>query len=394
MTTHNLPNVTTRRSFLRRAAALVSISTLATVGLVACGNQKADTDSAAAPTVNSESAEITVVASTQVWADVAAAVLAGTNAEVTAIVSGENVDPHSFEPAAADIAKAKEADFVMATGGGYDAWLTTAVDRDKLLSALPVPGVKGDEGTWTEGEHEHDKDATSSTEAAHDEHDHEDAATETDEHDHDHGTEVTESEEADHDHEHKHATEEATTEEHAHDHDHEHHHVHGEGEPNEHVWYNPDAVIAQAEALAAAVKAKYPNLEMHPEAVVKRMESIESALAGLPVTNVAQTEPIADYLIEFSALNDVTPAGYRAITLAEQEPSAADTVAFVDALKNGSVQVLIFNPQVTDDNVQKIRQTAEESGVTIVEIAENPPASTNFFDYYDQVVDHLKAVTG
>lgn len=106
--------------------------------------------SAAAPAPQNDG--LSIVASTAIWADVASAV--APDAEVSAIVGDANVDPHSFEPAAADLAGAASADVVVANGGGYDAWLYKAVDQEKIVHALPlVEGHDHDhEGHDHEGE--------------------------------------------------------------------------------------------------------------------------------------------------------------------------------------------------------------------------------------------------
>lgn len=91
----------------------------------------------------------TIVASTAIWADVARAV--APDADVSAIVGDANVDPHSFEPSAADLAGAASADVVVANGGGYDSWLYSVVDQDKIVHALPL--VDGHDHGAEEDEH-------------------------------------------------------------------------------------------------------------------------------------------------------------------------------------------------------------------------------------------------
>jgi zinc/manganese transport system substrate-binding protein len=95
----------------------------------------------------SDHATASVVASTDVWGSVAAAV-AGDHAEVTSIVTGANVDPHSFEVTPSDAAKLTDATLVVYNGGGYDHWVddvladhrdVPAVDAYSLLQAGAAP---------------------------------------------------------------------------------------------------------------------------------------------------------------------------------------------------------------------------------------------------------------
>lgn len=87
-----------------------------------------------------------IIATTSVWADVASAV---TGEDVEAIITGDAVDPHHFEPSAKDLARIKQAETVVANGGGYDAALYTAAEQDRIVHAIPL--VDGDH-------HDHDHD--------------------------------------------------------------------------------------------------------------------------------------------------------------------------------------------------------------------------------------------
>lgn len=84
-------------------------------------------------TETADNAEI--VATTGVWADVASAV---TGSDVDAIITGDAVDPHHYEPSAKDLSRIKEADTVVANGGAYDAALYTAAEQDRIIYAIPL----------------------------------------------------------------------------------------------------------------------------------------------------------------------------------------------------------------------------------------------------------------
>lgn len=154
-------------------------------------------------------------------------------------------------------------------------------------------------------------------------------------------------------------------------------------EANEHVWFDVDAVEAVAEDIAA-----HTGADAGP--VVADLDSLRRQLGALGGANVAQTETVADYLIEDSGLSDVTPAGYRAAALNHSSPAAGDLAAFLRAIDDGEVDVLIHNPQTETDLTASIRDAADKAGVPVVEIAEIPPAGTNFFDYFHGVVDDLE----
>ena len=120
--------------FSTRIAALVASAGLV-AGLGACSSN----DDSATSAGKSEDT-IKVVTSTKVWADVADAVTDDEKVAIDPIIASNDIDPHSYEPAAADMAKVEDADILVAGGGHYDAWLTSSLRdaKDKvIISALP-----------------------------------------------------------------------------------------------------------------------------------------------------------------------------------------------------------------------------------------------------------------
>ena len=341
----------------RRPTALLFAATLGCASLTACSSSSDNANGSDG--ADAENDTIHVVASTSIWADVAQAVVdtakTDVNVDVEAIVTGNGVDPHHFEPTAADIAKANEADVIIAGGGGYDAWLYQAVkNQDDIIHALPL----------TEHNHDHD----------HEGHDHE--------HAHEEGHE--------HEHEHAHSDEHVSMDE-AKKIAAEHPEKITNIEGNEHVWYDAAAIEKVATEVAAMVNKTNPDAKATANPLLKRVEKIKARVEKLPTKNYAQTEPIADYIMKYTDSTDVTPEGYRKATVAEGEPSAADLASFLEAITNGEVDLLIFNPQTETDMTQRIRQAAEDKDIPVVEIGETPPENTNFLDYYEEAVSALEA---
>ena len=84
---------------------------------------------------SNDASDSDMIATTNVWADVASAV---TGEDVDAIITGDAVDPHHYEPSAKDLSRIKEADTVVANGGAYDAALYTAAEQDRIIYAIPL----------------------------------------------------------------------------------------------------------------------------------------------------------------------------------------------------------------------------------------------------------------
>lgn len=322
--------------FSTRIAALVASAGLV-AGLGACSSN----DDSATSADKSEDT-IKVVTSTKVWADVADAVTDDEKVSIDPIIASNDIDPHSYEPAAADMAKVEDADILVAGGGHYDAWLTSSLRdaKDKvIISALPQ-----------EEDHDHDHD-----------HDHEG-------HDHE-----------GHDHE-------------GHDdHDHEGHdeHHHHDGEANEHVWYDTDAVEETAEQLTEALTKM--GAKADTKAVDKEIKDIEEAKSKLKAAKVAQVHPLADDILKDTKVEDITPKGYRQSTLNESEPSASDVNEMLKLIESGELDYLIDAPQTHDQVSQRLVEAAKAKGVKIVDVFESPSADQSFFDLYKQTLSDMES---
>lgn len=98
-----------------RSVLLLTVGVAAAAALTACGDTRGDTG------------KPQVVASTNVWADIASAV-AGPDADVTAIISDPAADPHAHETSAVESAQISDADLVVYNGGHYDEFMAKAIE--------------------------------------------------------------------------------------------------------------------------------------------------------------------------------------------------------------------------------------------------------------------------
>lgn len=304
-----------RITSLRSSIVTVAACALAGAGLAGCSSSEPSSSNSsssapeAASSASAQAAEegdsgLSIVTSTNVWSDIADEVITSDNVTITPIINGDSVDPHSFSPSAADLAKAKEADLVVVGGGDMDAWLTNAVtDQDRIIHALPLK---------------------------------DDAA-------------------------------------------------------NPHVWYDLDKVSEVAQEIETQVKEKDSSVTTDAAAFTQKLDALKDKLSDLPQKSSAATEPIAEYLLAASPLQDVTPEGYRNAAEDEGEPAAADVAEFLDALKNGRINVLIFNPQAETDVAVRIRDAADNAGVPVVEMMETPATGESYLDFMSQNVDSLQA---
>jgi zinc/manganese transport system substrate-binding protein len=121
-------------------AGAVSVVVL---GLAACGGGSSGSGSAAA------GGKLSVVASTNVWGDIAATV-GGDAVEVTSVISSTSQDPHSFTSDTRTQLAVSKADLVIENGGGYDDFmdqlLKTAKSSAPVINAVEVSGQKAPSG--------------------------------------------------------------------------------------------------------------------------------------------------------------------------------------------------------------------------------------------------------
>jgi zinc/manganese transport system substrate-binding protein len=75
------------------------------------------------------SSGVSVVAAESTWGTVAQA-LGGTSAHVTSIIADPALDPHSYEPEAADARAFATANLVIINGLGYDTWASHLIAAD------------------------------------------------------------------------------------------------------------------------------------------------------------------------------------------------------------------------------------------------------------------------
>jgi zinc/manganese transport system substrate-binding protein len=126
---------------LSKAAGVAMIVAVA-LGLSGCGSD--DNDGG-----DGSGSSIGIVASTNVWGDVAEQV-GGDAVEVTSIVSDSDQDPHSYEANANTALAISKASIVIENGGGYDDFVDQLLDSSDssatVLNAVDISGKTAPDG--------------------------------------------------------------------------------------------------------------------------------------------------------------------------------------------------------------------------------------------------------
>lgn len=263
-------------------------------------------------TAESDGGKPSVVASTDVWGSVAAAV-AGDTATVRSLYTDASGDPHEFSPSASDTAEVVDAQVIVVNGGHYDQYMSRAAEssRGTVIDAYALLGQPG---------------------------------------------------------------------------------------ANEHVFYDltvvaevatdvADALAESDSANAAAYRANAQRFTAQIGDLRNRVAEIKRQHDG---TRVAQTEPLASYLLTAAGLDDVAPAGFTTAVEEGQSPSAADRAAMQDLLTSRSVRAFVYNVQSADPVTTALLDVARDAAVPVVNFTETlPDGVTSYVDWQRTQIEAL-----
>ncbi|HET6738212.1 MAG TPA: zinc ABC transporter substrate-binding protein [Kribbella sp.] len=134
-----------RRLFALPVVAAASV--VAVLGVSACSPGD---DASPASSSSSGGAKIKVVASTDVWGDLAGRV-GGDKVEVTSIITSPDADPHEYEANTRNQLALTDAAVVIENGGGYDDFMDRMLKSAKntsatVLNAVTISGKKAAAG--------------------------------------------------------------------------------------------------------------------------------------------------------------------------------------------------------------------------------------------------------
>lgn len=330
------------RSLLAAAVALPAAGLI----LAGCGS------STASESTEADSAAISVVATTNVYGQIARAI-GGESVEVSEIITSAAQDPHSYEPTARDKLAISNASLVLANGGGYDQFM------DSLVSSIP-------EGKAGEITLVH---AVDSSPVAED------------------------SEAAGHEGE--------SAEEHAQHAEEDSHEGHDHAAYNEHIWYDLESMGDLADALAESfAEADSANAEQYQRNAVSFNEGIDKLeqqleTAKLDGKSFVMTEPVPFHLLHAAGMEDATPEGLSE-AIEEGEGIAPMTMKKAeDLLSAGNADVLAYNVQTEGSETKALRKSAEQGQIPVVDFAETIQDDSSYLDWMESNISDLaSAING
>lgn len=316
----------------RSSARLAALVPLVALALTGCGGD-AGADAAA-------DGELTVLASTNVYGDIASSI-GGDLVTVTSVITSSTQDPHEYEATAQDRVALDQADVVITNGGGYDEFMETLLDGSDsdpvVLDAVTISGLAPEDG-------EHSDDEEHSDEEGHD-------------------------------------------------------HIEGF---NEHVWYDFHAVEELAEQISQELAGLDPDnastYEDNHAALAEDIESLEASAEEMASTadgrGVAITEPVPVYLLAEVGLDNLTPEEFSEAVEEGADVPPRVLQETLDLFDGDEVSVLAYNAQAADGTTEQVRSAAEAAGVPVVEFTETLPEGLSYVGWQQQNLDDLAAALG
>ncbi|MFT4258303.1 metal ABC transporter substrate-binding protein [Microbacterium sp.] len=360
---------------MNRTASAFALASVAVLALSGCASGTNDADGTGEGGADAGGDGIRVVASTNVYGDIAAQI-GGDHVEVSSIIASLAQDPHEYEASASDQLTVKNAQLIIENGGGYDAFIETLRDASGSDADVVTAVEYSDDFPGSEA-HDHDED---------------DADAETDEtaEPHDDDTDEDEDEAEDTDAEHDET-------EHADEDGHEgHDHIEGF---NEHVWYDPHTIQHVAEAIAeelieldAANRADY---EENLAAFQAELTGLEDSLAEIKAAHdgdkIFVTEPVPLYLAEAAGLVNVTPEAFSEAVEEGQDVPPATLLESLDLIEAGDIKVLFANAQTGGAETTQVIDAAEAAGTAVQEVTELVPDGDTYISWMQ---DNIAVLAG
>lgn len=282
-------------------------------------------DPTAEPSVSpSDLPGIQIVASTNVWGEIAAEI-GGNKVTVESIIDSPNQDPHSYEATARDQLAVTSAELVIANGGGYDSFMDLLAEKaDKEIFFA-------------------------------------------------YESESIAKEEEDNNHPHKHT--------------------------NEHIWYDYLLVGDITERLANKLAELDPaNATYFQDNLTNFLDNIErlsdrAAALGAEGNNGSfiSSEPIADYMLDFVGLENITPASFSDAIEEERDLSPKVLLEVQNLLKSGTPTLFVVNKQTSSTQIASLTELAIENKVSVIEVSELMPEGLNYFEWMSENLNQLEA---
>ncbi|MBT0566009.1 metal ABC transporter solute-binding protein, Zn/Mn family [Williamsia sp. CHRR-6] len=172
------------------------------------------------------------------------------------------------------------------------------------------------------------------------------------------------------------------------------------GEVNEHFFYNLSVVGKVAGQIADALGKKDSDnaatYTANAKAFTDKLDALQTKLAAVKAAHagdkVAQTEPLAAYLLADAGLTDATPSAFTDAVEAGQDPPASAIATTEDLINKKTVKALLYNTQAVDETTKRLLASTATVGLPVVKLTETLPAGvTDYVAWQTANVDAIAA---
>jgi zinc/manganese transport system substrate-binding protein len=168
---------------------------------------------------------------------------------------------------------------------------------------------------------------------------------------------------------------------------------------NPHLWYNIAYVEAFATKFTSVLSTVDPqhqkyfqkNLQAFLRSTKNLQQQMQQLKPAYPRLFVTATEPVPGYLIEALGWNMLNQH-FQLSVMNDTEPSAKDRAAMIKSIETHQAALLFYNQQVTDPTTDTIRQLAEDNHLPTLAVTELLPAQMSFIDWFQMILNNIKAV--
>jgi zinc/manganese transport system substrate-binding protein len=168
--------------------------------------------------------------------------------------------------------------------------------------------------------------------------------------------------------------------------------------PNPHLWYDPATMPKAAQAMAADLSALQPahaayfqaNRQAFDRSLTPWRNAIAQFKAKYPNTQVATTEPVADYLLSAMGIKNLTPLTFQLNIMNGVDPSPQDIALENSFFTQHKVKAFAYNQQVVSALTTSIRQSALKARVPVVGVYETMP--TPGYSYQSWMLAEVEAL--
>jgi zinc/manganese transport system substrate-binding protein len=163
---------------------------------------------------------------------------------------------------------------------------------------------------------------------------------------------------------------------------------------NPHLWFDPLAMPALADALVSALSridpagaAGYADrgraYKTELAAIDRRIAAVRAMYSGSPV---AATEPVFGYMADALAL-DMRHQAFQRSVMNDTEPAARDIAAIESDLRGSAVRLLFYNSQVGGALTERLLGLARAARIPVVGVTETKPAGMTYVQWILSMLD-------